>query len=96
MFDIAFSEIALVILVSFLLFGAKDTLEIIKSLKRVISNIKDQYNSFIEHLHKELDEEELVHIVFDDDGNPHQAYNLEKLTPFLNKKSAKKDEKRKD
>lgn len=96
MFDVAFSEIALVMLISFLLFGTKDTLDMIRSFKKLIVNLKDKYNSFIEHLHKELDEEDLVHIVFDDDGNPHQAYNVEKLTPFLNNKSAKKDEERQD
>lgn len=90
MFDIALSEILLVLLVGFLLFGPKETLSIIRSLRDVVHNIKDKYSKFMEHLHNELEDEELVHIVFDDDGKPHQAYNLKKLEPFLNQKKSKK------
>lgn len=91
MFNVSFSEILLVLLVAILAFKPHELIDLVKSIRSITASLKKSYQNFIDYLHRELGEEEVVKVVFDENGVPHRAYDLSKLEPYL-KSTAKAQE----
>lgn len=82
-FNISFSEILLVLLVAILAFKPSELIDLAKTISGLATSFKKTYHEFIEYLRRELGEEDVVKVIFDEDGVPHKAYDLSKLEPFL-------------
>ena len=83
MFDIAFSEIIVVCIVSLIVLGPAQSIALLKEFFNIINTLKSWYIDFTERLKIELDEEDLVEIIYDEEGRPHKAYNIESIKPYL-------------
>jgi Sec-independent protein translocase protein TatA len=85
LFDISASELLLTALVGFLVLGKED----FKSLIEIVADLKTHLTSYLNQLknfiNNQLEDEEIVEIIFDDEGNPHKSYNIEKLKPLFKK-----------
>ena len=85
MFDVSFSEISLIGFIALLVLGPKEMMSLYKSIKRITTNLKASINKYFKEAEQSLDEEDIVEIIIDQEGNPQKAYKLEKIMPYLNK-----------
>lgn len=83
MFDIAFSEIIVVCIVSLIVLGPTQSIALLKEFFNIIDIIKSWYVDFTERVKADLDEEDLVNIIYDEEGKPYKAYNIESIKPYL-------------
>lgn len=84
MFDVSFAELGLVGLIGLLLLGPKDMLQAIKYIKTFLSSLREKYDEYIKYFNETMAEEEpIVKIVFDEEGNPQKAYDINRIKPFL-------------
>ena len=84
MFDISFSELGLVGLIGILLLGPKDMLQALKYIKTFLSSLREKYDEYVKYFNEALTEEEpIVKTVFDEEGNPQQTYDINRIKPFL-------------
>lgn len=83
MFDISMGEISLAALVAFVVLGPKDMLKAYHHIKLIVVNIKKEIEKYIHSITHSIDDEDVVQVVLDDDGNPQKAYNLDKIMQKL-------------
>jgi sec-independent protein translocase protein TatB len=84
MFDFSLAEFGVVGIVALIFLGPKDLLEIIKSLQKINTTVKDYFNQYVSYLNKSvLEEENIVDVIQDLDGNMQKVYNLKKIMPEI-------------
>lgn len=90
MFDVSISEILLIGVVSCSILGVKDTVKVIKKIKSVAFEVKfliEEYlNSIDKEVKKESDQnEELVNMIVDLNGDLQESYDISKIIPEIRK-----------
>ncbi len=90
MFDVSFSELALTALVGFVVFGKSEFKDLVSAVFNIKSYFDDIVVRFKALINEQLNEEDVVDIIYDEEGNPHKAYNVERLKPYF--KDEAKDE----
>ena len=86
MFDVSLSELFLTGLVGFLVLGKKDFKDLLSTILDAKSYFGDLVARFKAFINDQLNEEDIVDIIYDEEGKPHKAYNIENLKPFLRDK----------
>ncbi len=89
MLEVSFSEIGLIGIIGILILGPNEMINILKSFRRYVAIIKENYTQYVNYLNKVLidQDEPFVSVIFDENGAQHKAYNLEKIAPILKKVS---------
>ncbi len=87
MFDIGWTEILVVVVISCLLLDIKDIPRIIKACRKIINyfmSLTEEVKLFFSELEQE------TRVVLDDEGNEHKAYDLDCIMPDIKQKKSKK------
>lgn len=87
MFDIGWTEILVVVIISCLLLDVKDIPKIIKACRKAVNyfiSLTEEVKSFFLELEQE------TKVILDDEGNEHQAYDLDCIMPDIKQKKSKK------
>lgn len=95
MFELAWSEIALILILAFLLIGPKDFPILIKSLIRYINKAKSMQKEFKATMDEIIAEANIKEIT-DMDGNKQQTYDLTDFLPEFGKEQPKIEIDKKD
>lgn len=87
MFDIGWTEILVVVVISCLLLDIKDIPRIIKACRKIMNyfmSLTEEVKLFFSELEQE------TRVVLDDEGNEHKAYDLDCIMPDIKQKKSKK------
>jgi Sec-independent protein translocase protein TatA len=84
MFDFSLSELGVVGLVALIVLGPKEMIELIKSARKIKSSITEYFAESKKYLDEILEEEEnIVDVIIDMDGNYQKTYKLNKIKPDI-------------
>jgi Sec-independent protein translocase protein TatA len=92
MFDFSLAELGIIGVVALMVLGPAEMLQLLKYARKFTAAAKREYEKYFTELQDAVGETDLITIVFDDEGNPQRAYDLEKLKPVIR---GKEDEQRK-
>lgn len=94
MFDIGFSEVCLIGIMSMALFTPNDMVKILRQAHKYLINVKQHYNQYKDYLYKELmldPEHQIIDYITDQEGNLREVYDLSNIAPNINQDSNLKD-----
>ncbi len=92
MFDVSFSEIAIIGVVLIALFGPKEAVEILMDIKRYFNSAKSSLAQYMEYIESECslgknnepyNSDKIMGYIVDLDGNLQPTYDLSCLTPEI-------------
>jgi Sec-independent protein translocase protein TatA len=92
MFDFSLAELGVVGVIALLVLGPAEMLQLLRYLRKMTAAAKREYEKCFASLQEELGDDDLVKIIFDEDGKPQRAYDLEKIKPIIH---GKEDDERK-
>lgn len=86
MFDFSLAELGVVGAVALMVLGPTEILQLLQYLRKLSASAKREYEKCFTELQDAVGDDDLIKIVFDDEGKPQRAYNLEKLKPIIHGK----------
>lgn len=85
MFDFSLPELGVVCVVALIALGPDEMVRIVKFCRDTTAHLRQIFAKYMDEINEVTGVDDLVKVVFDDDGNPHKAYNLDKIKPRLKK-----------
>lgn len=92
MFDFSLAELGVVGVVALMVLGPAEMLQLLQYLRKMTAAVKREYEKCFASLQEAVGDDDLVKIIFDKEGKPQRAYDLEKLKPIIH---GKEDDERK-
>lgn len=84
MFDFSLAELGVVGVVSIALFGPREIISLFRNIRDLKGKLIDLYNHSKDYLNNILDEEQnVVDVIVDMDGNLQKTYDLSQIKPQI-------------
>ena len=84
MFDFSLSELGVVGIVALIALGPKEMMNVLKAIREIKNKITSYFSESKSYVNKVLDEEQnVVDVIIDMDGNYQKVYKLDILKPKI-------------
>jgi Sec-independent protein translocase protein TatA len=85
MFDFSLAELGVVGIIALLALGPDEMVKILSFLKKTTDRLKREVRKQMDMAREATGENDLVKIIFDENGSPQKAYDMDKIKPLLKK-----------